>query len=321
MTQSIVRQRGFTLLEIATAVTLLGILGFSLIGTFTPLLQAKTELATRERLNKIALALGAAYRVNARTVDAVATREFRLSPTLVIGNNTTAANATTQATLATIATFGQVSPSDLERDEYVGLHTYLISNPLSYAMPGGYNIVYRKIAIVSPGYNGTIDAGTTMDAATGNLTLAGDDLGVVVDGFQIQKDLTDRTVAAVNKMVNAYQNYFTNRYLANPTRDVSVDYFASAGTPLLRWDTAGVAGNSGAVFADVSTLNFGPALGLAASDMLDSYGTAIQVDNSSNIVRNPNNFAAAMQIPPYSALIRAQLMGGQFYQQSAIGAF
>lgn len=315
------KSAGFTLLELSIAVTLLGILAFGVIGSFTPLFQAKTELATAERLKKIALAVGSAYRVNARTVDASVVREFRLSPTLVVANGTTAANATTQTALASIATYGQVSPGELERDEYVGFHTFLISNRLSYPMPGGYSVFYRKIAIVSPGYNGVVEPTTVMDPATGNVTIGGDDLVIVVDGFQIQKDLSDRTIASVNKIVAAYQNYFTNRYLANPTRDVSVDYFANTGTPASRWDTGGLAGNSGGVLADASALNFGQALGLSAVDMLDAYGTPIQIDNSSSNSRNPNNATAAMQIPPYSALVRAQLMAGQFYQLSALGGF
>jgi len=314
-------QSGFTLIEITVAIGILSVLAFGVIGTFMPLLQAKTEYATNERLAKVALALTSAYRVNARTVDTSALRELRLSPTVAVANATTATNGATQAALAVLASYGQVSPSDLERDEYAAFFNYFVSNRLTAAMPGGYNILYRKIAIVSPGYNGVLDAGTTMDAATGNLTLAGDDLGVVVDGFQIQKDLSDRTVASVNKIVTAYQNYFTNRYLANPTRDVSINYFANSGAPASRWDTTGLAANSGGAFTNATTLNFASALGLSPNDMLDAYGAPIQVDNSSDASRNPNNATLAMQLPPYSALVRAQLMGGQTYQLSAIGGF
>ena len=58
-------QAGFTLIEITIAIALLSVLAFSVVGSFMPLLQAKTEYATNERLAKVALAVTAAYRVNA----------------------------------------------------------------------------------------------------------------------------------------------------------------------------------------------------------------------------------------------------------------
>jgi hypothetical protein len=188
-------------------------------------------------------------------------------------------------------------------------------------MPGGYAVYYRKVAILSRGYNGRIDAGTAMDPATGAVTVGGDDAAVVVDGFQIQRELAEQSVAKVDRIAKAYERYFTNRYLANLSRDISVDYFASSGLTPARWDAGGLAGNSGGAFADAATLNLSQALGLASTDFQDAYGGAIQVDNSSSQTRNPDNVAAAMSIPPYSALVRVNLTAGQTYTQSVIGSF
>lgn len=315
------RQQGFTLPELAFTVVALAVLTFSLGGGFSYLASAKGKYETQARLERIRTAFTAAYRANAATMDEITAREFRFSATETIAHDTTAATALTQAALVRVAQFGQLSPAEVAEDSFAGRHRFFISNRLSTPMPGGYSVFYRKIAIVSGGNNGVVEAGTTMDAATGAVTVAGDDMAAVVDGFQVQRALAEETVARVDRIAKGYEKYFTNRYLANPARDIAINYFANTGTTPTRWDATGLVGSSSAGFANASAINMAQALGVAPNDLNSAYGTPIQIDNSSNTVRHPDNPTAAMSIAPYSAQVRVALPGAQTYTQSAIGAF
>jgi prepilin-type N-terminal cleavage/methylation domain-containing protein len=315
------RQHGFTLMELTMATLIIAVLSFSFLGGYSFLARTNSQLATRDRLERLRVALGAAYRNNARTIEASTAREVLLGPGVAILDGTDASNGTTLAALDRVAGFGQLSPMEARVDDFQRRFLYVVSDRIAINMPGGYSVYYRKIGIVSRGYNGQVDAGTSMDPATGAVTVGGDDSAVVVDGFQIQRELAEQTVAKVDRIAKAYERYFTNRYLANLSRDVSIDYFAAAGATAARWDAGGLAANSGGAFADGASLNLTQALGLATSDLRDAYGTPIQVDNSSATTRNPENPASAMSIPPYSALVRANLTAGQTYVQSAIGSF
>ncbi len=315
------RQSGFTLVEITIATLILAILSFSFAGGYSYLARTNGELGTRDRMERLRVALASAYRNNARVIEASTAQEMFFAAGSTIANGTDASNPATLSALNRIVGYGQLSPVEAQVDEFQGRFRYFVSTRLSTPMPGGYWVFHRKIAIVSPGWNGIVEAGTTMNGATGAMTVAGDDFAVVIDGFQIQRELAEQTVQRVDRVAKSYERYFTNRYLANTARDVSIDYFAATGTTAARWDAGGLAGNSGGIFADASALNMTQALGLATSDLQDAYGTPIQIDNSSSQARNPNNPITAMSIPPYSALVRAQLTVGLTYVQSAVGSF
>lgn len=315
------RLRGFTLVELTVATLIIAVLSFSFLGGYSFLARTNSQLATRDRMERLRIAFTAAYRNNARVIEASASRDVSFAAGISIADGSDASNAATAAALAKVAGYGQLSPIEAQVDEFQGLFRFLVSSRLTTTLPGGFAVYYRKIAIVSPGYDARVDAGTTMDAATGAVTVAGDDAAVVVDGFQIQRELAEQTVQRVDRIAKAYERYFTNRYLANLSRDVSIDYFAASGATPTRWDAGGLAAGSGGIFADALTLNLAQALGVASVDLQDAYGTSIQVDNSSNQTRNPENSTAAMSIPPYSALVRASLAAGQTYTRSALGSF
>ncbi|HXN15804.1 MAG TPA: hypothetical protein VN878_05470, partial [Usitatibacter sp.] len=232
---------GFTLVELTIATLIIAVLCFSFLGGYSFLARTSSELATRDRMERLRIAFVAAYRVNARAIEASGGREVFFAEGSTIADGTDATNAATLAALRQVAAYGSLSPVEAQVDDFQGRFRYLVSNRLSTAMPGGYTLFYRKIAIVSPGYNGVVEAGTTMNASTGLLSVAGDDAAVVVDGFQIARELAEQSVERVERIAKSYERYFTNRYLANAARDVSVDYFAVTGASAERWDAGGLA--------------------------------------------------------------------------------
>ncbi|MFM7459758.1 MAG: Tfp pilus assembly protein FimT/FimU [Burkholderiales bacterium] len=313
------KQIGFTLLEVAVAVALVGLMLVVAIAELSPFLRAPSESDIKERLDRNALILAYFYQQNATAIETNAAQSFGIASLIADNTNGVGAPATLTM-LTTIANTQGVSVNDLVRDPKQGILQYFVSPQQTVTLPSGAQFSYRRIAIVSPGYNSAIDAGTAFSAA-GQLTLGGDDIGRVVDGLVVLRPLVEDTLGRVQKLTTAYQNYFTNRYQANALRDVSVDYFANTGTTPARWDAGGQIGSSGGNFVAANTLNMAQGLGLSNSDMTTQFGGAIEVDNSSNNTRNPDNTTAAMQIPPYSALVRTVLPGGFIYQQSAIGSF
>jgi hypothetical protein len=193
----------------------------------------------------------------------------------------------------------------------------------------GVEVPYHGVAIVSTGWNNRLDTvagcGTTGLSAAGVLTVCGDDEGVLVDGLSIAADNVRQSSARMDKIAQAYQSYFQTRFESDPARDVSVDYFASSGTPVERWDGGGAmpsTGCSGAVPLIAAT-DTSPhtVLGLSNADVTDAYGQVIQLDNCSNSTRNPNNATIALQAPPYTALVQTTLPGGALLQVSVVGTF
>jgi hypothetical protein len=192
---------------------------------------------------------------------------------------------------------------------------------------GGVDTFYRVIAIVAPGQNGRLDTignCTTGLSAAGELTLCGDDEGVLVDGFTVAADLLRQTLARMQLVATAYQAYFQSRALADPSRDASINYFASGGAPAERWDAGGQMPLSacGAPSPMLVPAGTGPAavLGLSNVDVTDLYGQVMQYDNCSNEVRNPQNTDVARQLPPYTASIVTTLPGGNLLRVNAVGA-
>jgi hypothetical protein len=160
-----------------------------------------------------------------------------------------------------------------------------------------------------------------MNPATGVLTLKGDDRGVVVDGRLLHAALFDQAAAKLAKVAEAYETYFTSRYLANPSRDVSVDYFAR------NWDATGLIPSTGGIFTPAS-VTLAP-LGLAPDDYTTPYG-AIQVGNYNECVISPTGAYPNICVKspqtnggalPYTAVLRVPLPGGEYLARVAVGGY
>lgn len=260
------RQHGFTLLEILIS---LGVVALILAVVF-PALSGMVEFGKKEetqaQLDAAAAAITLAYGENAMKIDSYPFPELCLNPTC----SSTIVNAASGAVepsavstasadgvltanaLADIAQANGISVTKLDIDGFAKHFKYFVSNELQAATPGpgGGPIYYHIVAIVSSEGRSTLNAGTSFNQATGVLTLTAGNMGTVVSGLPIERNLMQQTLDSMQSLANIYSQFFTSRYLASANRDASIDYFSAndcpencAGSAL--FDSTSPIGNSG----------------------------------------------------------------------------
>lgn len=317
-------QRGFTLIEMMVAMSLAAVLLVIISDSVAPGLNFFGRVETDSRLKDLRAALIAAYSENAPAIDAVSTATFTL-PTGAISPLSPNANMQCVGDGSTFAAIGKylnTSATDIYHDGFGRSFCIYLTARQSLTI-NGVTFNYHSIAVVSPGVDGGIDA-TTALSATGVLTLGGDDKGILVDGRNLMQEKVNQSMAVINRAADAYQTYFNTRYLANATRDISVDYFAKTakdGSVSSSFDANGVVPTSAGVGANMVTLGAHTALGLTAADVTDAYGQILLLDNSSDAVRNPENSNAALQLPGYTARISTTLPGGLTLARTVVGTY
>jgi len=320
--------RGFTLTELAIVLAVLVPLVLFVLDVLGPMLAFQGGLDNRRQLAELRQAFIAAYRDNPLTVDGEAGARFVLpggtidavAPEPVSGRC-----ASGPATLVPLARYLPQSAATAFRDGFAAPICLLMTERLARRI-SGIDTFHRVIAIVAPGPNGRLDTigncATGLSAA-GELTLCGDDEGVRVDGFSIAADHLHQTLARMQRVAAAYQTYFQSRAQGDPSRDASINYFASGGTPAERWDTGGPvplsACENSSPLLDPAGDGLGATLGLSRIDVTDLYGQVMQYDNCGNEVRHPQNTDTARQVPPYTASIVTTLPGGNRLRVNAVG--
>jgi prepilin-type N-terminal cleavage/methylation domain-containing protein len=312
------RQSGFTALEMMVSIALLGIFVYVTAPMLMSTLNSANKLETDHRIKDVQETLRAAYRINAFEIDSEPSNQLTVGGQPVLLSGAIA----TSTTLAWAEKYAASSTTLVYKDGYGRPWMFYVSNRLSNVV-NGTTLYSHKIAIVSEGRNGRFDDGTSFDPTTGLLTLKGDDVGAVVDGFEVQSALFDLTKRRIDTLASAYQSYFLTRFQSNESRNLTVNYFAkgtrgSADSTV--FDTTGSVPTSGGADAAAADI-LGPTLGLSAEAYQDAYGQSILIDNSSDSVRTPDNSNAGMQAPPYSVVLKTTLPGSVVATQAIIGTY
>lgn len=316
------RQAGFTLIEMAVATVVMGMMVGIIYKALGPMLSWKSRADTEQRMALLKNALETAYRQNMVTIDgdAQARLNFGAAGNIApINPNANGICVSPDNALAPIALLLRSSPNQAIRDGY-GLGFCLAINPRVVIPYNGQNLPYHPVAIVSGGPNGQIAAGTVF--VNGQLTLASDDIGVVVDTAGQAITAFDRTMAALSKSATALQQYYIARYQSDPARTPGTDYFG-CGAPAcpaaaVNWDAANGLPTTCAGPVDMTTTAIS-VVGLVRDDVTDGYGRIIQYDNCGAGIRSPANAAAAMQIPPFTTAVQTTLPDGTQLIATAVG--
>jgi prepilin-type N-terminal cleavage/methylation domain-containing protein len=331
------RQAGFTLVEILITLALVTMLSVVALNVLAPWLTFKQSLDTDRKLQDMRQALQTAYAANAMAIEENPGRVLLGLNHDVAVAGSACGGADGDANLAALGTAplstylteaGRVAT----RDGTANPLCFFISPQLTRDVEG-VRIYFHMLAVVSTGQNGTLDVGTTFDAATGQLTFAdgSDDRGVVVNGFAVQYAKYRDTLERMNRLASLYESYFTTRFLNTADRDVSRNYFYSNGSG---GDTGGSIPATGGWTSAQSV--FGSVLGVSPADAASSYEATPTANNSIEVGNNQesvtaNGFTTTVRspatlgtgsTPPYTALLRARIPGaGNYLVRAVVGNY
>lgn len=350
---------GFTLWEVLIALTLIAIMTAMLYPGLSSELNFSRRETTQAKLTELQKALIDAYTNNAWMIDSQSGSEiqFSSSPSRVLKTGN-AANPQTrtnvQSGFETMSEYAGKSAPDLALDGFNAPWKVFVSKRLSKQWRGT-TIYYHVVALVSNNGRGlhgsgqTLNAATSFNAKTGQLKLGGHDQGIVVSGYPIEVKLARRTLKKMQSVASEYEQYFTARYLANSSRDPTLDYFTSSSssscassyydssnpvksTYAVRnsnpsWRFRSPTGGTDTdywVMSKGTTLSpLAQALGISPQSTKDAWGNPMgYLNNTGGIpdVRTPCSFSASMQSPPWTAQIAAWFPGNVLFTISAVGS-
>jgi prepilin-type N-terminal cleavage/methylation domain-containing protein len=317
---------GFTLIEIMIALALVTGLTLMMFQAITPWLKLRQKIETEHRLSQLREAIGIAYRANAMGIESQAGAQLQLTtgsvaqlltPSAFLGTAPKQSCAPNPGAAAAIATFVAEDPTRSLTDGNAQPLCVFVSPQLGQNRDG-ITLYYHVVALVAVGNDGHLSAGTGFDPNTGELTVdpASDDMGVVVNGFGIQLDLYLDTHQRLDRVADLYTSYFTARYLANPARDYSVDYFLGGAAPYDSDATANRPLGTGSAWQPVGA--YLAPLGLGLQEQTTAYESANEIEVANQMldlsqlvgsVQVQEPAVKGVALPPYTALLRAALPG------------
>lgn len=314
-------QKGFTLVEVSITLALVTVMTMYLLSPMSMWMAKSADTETERKMQDIKAVLTRYYSDNAMAIDNAAVT----NPTS-LGVWTTNAPAAGAGCPTQVASFRAIdggwsdSPESIANDGYKNPWCFFISPPLT-AIRNGVTLTYRNIAVVSTGTNGILDAGTGI-SGTGALVLSptGDDKGILVSGLDIQHKKLLGTMDKMQRIANLYETYFTTQYLANASRDMSINYFNN------QWHTAGTIGSSNGTWAPSATLLAN--IGIGGTDGFSEWeiNSDIEIGNYTEsvngvTVRTPQTTGTAAY--PYTAMLRARVPGtsGQYVSKIVVGNY
>lgn len=299
------RQQGFTLMEVMITMGLVTVISLVMLSPLGYWMDYSQRMETDSRLQDIRTAIERYYETNAMAIDSAAAA----TPTQ-LGVFTTNLPAPGNRCPAQVASFQAIAPllrdtpENIAQDGHKNPWCFAVTAPITVSRDGT-TLAYRNIAIISTGKNGVLDAGTSVSAA-GVVTLdpAGDDKAIILSGLDIQYKKLTETLQRMQKIANSYELYFTTRYLANASRDMTIYYFNNV------VDTSGTIGSTNGAFLSVNT-QLAP-LGVSGVDGLSAWEASnnIELGNYNEsvngvTVRSPTTTGSG--VFPYTAILRARV--------------
>ena len=299
------KQKGFTLVEITVVLALMTAITLYLLSPLGIWMAKSATTDTDRKLQEIKLVLSRYYDQNAMAIDnSAAANQLGLWT-----DNKPASRIDCPSQVASFQALGQEwseSPESFSVDGFKNPWCILVSPPFT-AVREGVTLTYRNIAFVSTGPNGLLDPGSEL-SGTGVLSLSptGDDRGVLISGLDIQHKKLLKTLDKMQRIANLYETYFTTQYLANASRDMSINYFNS------QWYTSGQIATTAGNWAPSASMM--TSIGVAGVDGTSEWESLndIEVGNYTESVngvqvRTPATTGTATY--PYTALLRARVPG------------
>lgn len=329
---------GFSLIEILVAISLMAIMTVAVAPQLKYLINFQAAADTQNRLSELQSGFSTAYLANMTQIEADPNAEINFGAAGIMSPTTVTPGARCSAVAANFIPWSQYTghaAGSLVNDGY-GAPLCILVNHQSSVLLNGINLYYHTVAFISTGPNNVLDNGTALDAL-GNLTLAGDDAGVLFDGRAFSVAKYTLTADKMKVIAQALEEYYVARYQSDPSRSSSIDYWSNgAADPnpitLPRWDSSNQGNlinyttSASPMYITGTSPDLSAALSLSKDDVTDGYGNIINFENASQNVRspdnsyNPSNLAVPpYSIPPYTALLSTTLPGNVPYAQAIVG--
>ena len=292
-------QRGFTLIEMLVALAILTVITLTVMGALGPWMGLKQKLDTERRMQSLKSGVTALYEANAMSIELLPNGTF-------VAFTTSAPAAglcdSQQAAFELSADRFSESAGTMSRDGYANPWCIFISDALRETQDG-VDVYYRNVSFVSTGPSGLLDVGTKM-LPNGAMQIAGGNTAITISGRDIQASKIREVQRRLNRVSQMYETYFTTRFLANPSRDISVYYFSNA------YDSGGAVSSTGGAWTPVRAVL--QVIGVSPSDAASPWESFNDIE-----VANLNESASGVQVRspatagtgalPYTALLRARL--------------
>lgn len=301
MNKTLKHVRGFTLVEVLISLALIATISLILMGALAPWVGMKQKLDTERRLQDVRQGVAAIYEAQAMAIERSPAGTFS-------GFSTNASDPGSggcvlqDAGFTANAQWFSEPPQAISRDGYGNPWCIRVSVSLKEVRDGA-DLWFRNVIVISTGPDGALNAATSV-SPLGVLTLGGDDVGITVTGREIQASKLQETLRRMTRAGQTYETYFTVRFLANASRDITVDYFSTA------YDPGGQVASTSGAWAKVALALGG--IGVSGQDALSAW----ELDNSLEVgnfnetvngvqVRSPGSTGTGNL--PFTAQIRARL--------------
>jgi len=296
-------QRGFTLLELVIVMFIISVLSAIVVSMGSAASDWQKARESRTKLEETA----DAWRKWA---------DFNTPAYLASWGSTatvTIAAADAKTTLVASGVASDARAQQLVTDGY-NRAVRIVAGPVqTLAMERGLSAKFRDFYVVSAGENGAFDF---VLSASGAVTATGDDVFVLVTGFDSSAKWTRDVLAKADKLEAALRSYYQGRYLSDPARDAFVTYFyhqgGNATTDPATNNVISLASSAttGALYSlnpnDMTSGTWATLLGLADADIrgLDgSFPFSLQLDGGPRV--------PSTSTPPFTAWIHANVPATQ----------
>ncbi|MHB0990137.1 MAG: type II secretion system protein [Burkholderiales bacterium] len=326
---------GFSLIEILVAISLMAIMTVAVAPQLKYLINFQAAADTQNRLSELQSGFSTAYLANMTQIEADPNAEINFGAAGIMSPAIAAPGARCSAVAANFIPWSQYTghaAGSLVEDGY-GAPLCILINPQSTVLLNGINLYYHTVAFISTGPNNVLDNGTALDTL-GNLTLAGDDAGVLFDGRAFSVAKYNLTADKMKVVAQALEEYYVARYQSDPSRSSSIDYWSNGtnSPDPVRWDSSNPGNlinyttSASPMYTTGTAPDLSAALSLSKDDVTDGYGNIINFENASQNVRSPDNSynpsnltVPPYSIPPYIALLSTTLPGNVSYAQAIVG--
>lgn len=337
------KQKGFTLIEILVALSLLLVLISAtqpIVGRF---IDFRSNIVTDTNINILGSAVEEWYSENAWEFGQIQNSNLPLPEGEDMSHDTGTRGDGWERLAQRYA--GSI---DVTQDGYNHGYRVFISEPQTQEYRGVL-VPYHVIALVSSSGIGeniddqmVSDVNSLFNQSNGTIDIIDNENVYIINGFSIQKNIIDTSIERVNRIARSYENFYRIQF-SSQEREPAINYFANNGSNV-RWDisspvVARCGGSGDTILSNnqlghnINNYNLLNAIGVSEEAAQSAWGEPFRLLNcgstSSIKVKGSNrtfsaktpNSSAGNNTPPYSAILGFHLPNAETYTTTVTSSF